>query len=74
MNTEGVLFELDRKAIISWLLKNQFIEADSAPDLNSEEECKLLKDAGCDIIQGYYFSKPIAPEEFEKFKGNNKCY
>ncbi len=40
-NTEGVLFEFDRKMIIEWLLHNKFISPDSAPDLNSEEELKL---------------------------------
>jgi EAL domain-containing protein (putative c-di-GMP-specific phosphodiesterase class I) len=35
-----------------------------------------LKDLGCDIIQGYYFSRPVPAEEFEKFiiqEGNEKC-
>lgn len=41
LNTEGVLFEFDRKKIIQWLLDNQFIDADSAPDLESDEEIKL---------------------------------
>jgi EAL domain-containing protein (putative c-di-GMP-specific phosphodiesterase class I) len=27
----------------------------------------MLKDAGCDLVQGYYFSRPVPPEEFEKF-------
>ncbi len=39
-----------------------------AEGVETEEEYMLLKKAGCDIIQGYYFSKPIASEEFEKFK------
>ncbi len=39
-----------------------------AEGVETEDECKLLKEAGCDIIQGYYFSKPIPPEEFEKYK------
>ena len=32
--------------------------------VETEEEYKMLKDAGCDIIQGYYFSKPLPAEEF----------
>ena len=26
----------------------------------------LLKDAGCDLVQGYYFSRPLPAEEFER--------
>ena len=40
-----------------------------AEGVETEEEYKMLKDAGCDIIQGYYFSKPIPPEEFKKYWG-----
>lgn len=41
LNTEGVLFEFDRKKIIKWLLNNGIIEVNTAPDLSSEEEIKL---------------------------------
>ena len=27
-------------------------------------QMELLKKTGCDIVQGYYFSKPVPPEEF----------
>lgn len=37
-----------------------------AEGVETEEQYKLLKKAGCDIIQGYYFSKPLPPEDFEK--------
>ena len=38
-----------------------------AEGVETEEEYKMLKNAGCDIIQGYYFSKPIPPAEFARF-------
>ena len=38
-----------------------------AEGVETEEEYKMLKAAGCDIIQGYYFSKPIPPEEMKNF-------
>ena len=38
-----------------------------AEGVETEEELMMLKAAGCDIIQGYYFSKPIPPEEMKKF-------
>ena len=28
-------------------------------------QLKLLKDAGCDLVQGYYFSRPLPAEAFE---------
>lgn len=41
LNTEGVLFEFDRKKIIEWLLANEIINAEEAPNLESEEEIKI---------------------------------
>ena len=43
-----------------------------AEGVETEDEYKLLKAAGCDIIQGYYFSKPLPPEDFSKYAGNDK--
>ena len=41
MNTEGVLFEFNRTMILKWLVRNNFINPESAPDFHSEEEIKL---------------------------------
>ena len=30
------------------------------------EQYQLLKNIGCDMIQGYYFSRPVPPEEFNQ--------
>ena len=35
-----------------------------AEGVETKEQMELLKKLGCDIIQGYYFSKPLPPEEF----------
>lgn len=37
-----------------------------AEGVETEGQRSLLAAAGCDYAQGYLFSKPIAPEEFEK--------
>ncbi|MCR5476566.1 MAG: EAL domain-containing protein [Lachnospiraceae bacterium] len=37
-----------------------------AEGVECEEEYRLLKSAGCDLIQGYYFSRPLPAEEFAK--------
>ena len=37
-----------------------------AEGVETAEECYLLSTAGCDFAQGYLFSKPVSPEEFEK--------
>ena len=38
-----------------------------AEGVEDETEMNLLKNMGCDIIQGYYFSKPVPAEEFSAF-------
>ena len=41
LNTEGVLFEFERKAIVEWLLKNHIIDENNAPDVSSDHELKI---------------------------------
>ncbi len=37
-----------------------------AEGVEEEGQYRLLRESGCDIIQGYYFSKPLSAEEFEQ--------
>jgi len=37
-----------------------------AEGVETQEQADFLEAAGCDQAQGYYFSKPIAPEEMER--------
>ena len=37
-----------------------------AEGVEEENQLKLLKNAGCDLVQGYYFSRPLPVEEFER--------
>ena len=38
-----------------------------AEGIETSEIAEQLKAAGCDIGQGYYFSRPLPPDEFEQF-------
>ncbi|MBQ9065353.1 MAG: EAL domain-containing protein [Blautia sp.] len=38
-----------------------------AEGVETEEQLIALRELGCDIVQGYYFSKPVPPEQFESF-------
>lgn len=38
-----------------------------AEGVETESQLLTLKKMGCDVIQGYFFSKPVAPEDFAKF-------
>ena len=38
-----------------------------AEGVETREQVEALKVMGCDYVQGYYFSKPVPPEEFERF-------
>jgi EAL domain-containing protein (putative c-di-GMP-specific phosphodiesterase class I) len=36
-----------------------------AEGVETEEQYLALRDMGCDYVQGYYFSRPLPPEEFD---------
>ena len=38
-----------------------------AEGVETREQMDVLKDMGCGVIQGYYFSPPVPPEKFEAF-------
>lgn len=40
-----------------------------AEGVESEEDMQLVKAAGCQLVQGYYYAKPMSVSEFEKFVG-----
>lgn len=61
MHTEGVLFEFDRKRIIEWLLENDLIDKESAPDTNSDEELKM------------WFINNIKPDLIHPFSNINEA-
>ncbi len=37
-----------------------------AEGVETERQLEMLKGAGCDLVQGFYFSRPLPPEEFEQ--------
>ncbi len=37
-----------------------------AEGVETESQIRLLRNVNCELVQGYYFSKPLPPEEFEK--------
>ena len=43
-----------------------------AEGVETLEQLEALKDLGCDLVQGYYFSKPIPANKFEEFLSDKK--
>ncbi len=35
-----------------------------AEGVETAEQCEMLRQAGCSLVQGYYFSRPVPPAEF----------
>jgi len=43
-----------------------------AEGVEEVEQLEILKSLGCDLIQGYYFSKPLPATEFKEYVLNNR--
>src|SRR5699024_10853500 len=43
-----------------------------AEGVETKKQKDYLTEEGCDILQGYYYSKPLSKDEFEKFINKNK--
>lgn len=43
-----------------------------AEGVETEEQLEILKQKGCDQIQGYYYSRPLAPDMLEAFIADRK--
>lgn len=44
-----------------------------AEGVENYEQMETLKQLGCDYVQGYYYSRPIPPEDFERVFGTVPC-
>lgn len=44
-----------------------------AEGVETAEQLALVRDMGCDQMQGYYFSKPLPAEELEKLLREGRC-
>lgn len=51
-------------ALILGIAKNLKIPV-IAEGVETEDQIRLLKDLGCSLVQGYYFSRPLQASEFE---------
>ena len=59
--------ETDRRLVKLILDIAKYLEVPVvAEGVENERQLKFLKDAGCDIVQGYYFSRPLPAHEFEE--------
>lgn len=42
-----------------------------AEGVESREHIDFLREVGCDIVQGYYYAKPMLVEKFKKLMVNH---
>ncbi|MBR3225542.1 MAG: EAL domain-containing protein [Atopobiaceae bacterium] len=59
--------ETDRRLIMLVLDLAKYLKVlVVAEGVETEEQLAFLQEGGCDLIQGYYFSRPLPAEEFEE--------
>lgn len=63
--------EVKRAASIVSHVIDMFHELDTiivCEGVENEKQQEALKELGCDYVQGYYYSKPLTQDEFEKYE------
>ena len=65
---DNICVQAKQEAIVDYIIKmahEMGVEV-VAEGVENEDQLKMLKAKNCDIIQGYVFSKPLAPKEIDK--------
>ena len=58
--------ETDRRLVMLILDIAKYLQVDVvAEGVETEGQLNILRAGKCDLVQGYYFSRPLPPEEFE---------
>jgi EAL domain-containing protein (putative c-di-GMP-specific phosphodiesterase class I) len=59
--------EINRNALVALILDiARYLKVDVvAEGVETEGQLDILRRGKCDLVQGYYFSRPLPPEEFE---------
>lgn len=61
--------EEQNKVLIKGIIETAHVQGINviAEGVEKEEQVDVLKSIGCDIVQGYYYSKPLHPDDFVKY-------
>ena len=70
---DGLITDVKSREIVKFLIalchtNNMDVIAEG---VDKAEQVEILKRVKCDTIQGFYYSKPLSKQEFEKFLLNN---
>jgi diguanylate cyclase (GGDEF)-like protein/PAS domain S-box-containing protein len=71
--TTGLPYDSSDCAIASTIISigRQLRHKVIAEGVETQEQLAFLRDAGCDEVQGYFFSRPLAAQPFEKLLREN---
>ena len=69
---DNIASESRERAIVRTIIQlaHQLDMTVVAEGVETEQQAEILSGLGCDELQGYYFSKPLAAQDFEQWRLN----
>lgn len=66
---DGIVYDYNERKLVRSIVEiaKNFDMNTVAEGVENKEQLEILQELGCEVIQGYYYSKPLTIEQLEQY-------